>query len=846
MTEKISFGKCSICPLKNQTLVLGETNSEEDLSLVELLIVAEAPAAEEIKQDRPLCGPAGKVFREAFSKSDLDKIPYFITNTVLCSNIVDGKTQNPPPECIEHCKDNLEKIIEVTKPRMILIMGTIPMKRFGIGDSGILQKRGKLYKYNDNDVFLTVHPSYVLRNGGITTKEGRLYIDDFTTLYNILREDHIVVESKEEEKQELKLTEPYSYKLPEEFYNKEWMLIDIQRVKSRGVVLYIFKRGDEIKFHTHSDDDYYYYVKNMAMHTCQIISPIEDVLLEFGTAGSFYDNKEQCRYEGDVRIEMKHSIDYYYKKKEETLYPLNILYWDIELYMENQKAFPDITKAKHAINSISFKVGDGSVYVYLYDHLKMMKIDGKKLSSFDFLPKEDGFYIMDSEEEPGLKIKIKIYQTEKDLLRAFAKIMRTSNINVAAGWNTHNFDLPYLINRCKYFDIDIKEFSPFGASYYNDKKYGEFAFYGLYLSDMMELFKSYTPNGQESYSLSFTCQTVLGKDKVIYEGSIDDLYEHDIMKFIEYSGIDSYRLWELDKKQGYIKLKDEMRRVCSSTWRSSETTMGLLDPLVLGYAKQMNLVCRNSYNDKKEYTLPGAYVKHPKAGIHQYVIDFDFTAMYPTIILSLNLGPETFIAKFSDKIAKAYIYDNILPESFEIIKNPIVNDVPEMITESEFREMMNDNKYPISINGTIFERHDVKKTFFYHVVNYILESRKIYKDAMKEIVGKEGKGINYETAYSKQYAYKVLINALYGVLSNPHFRLFNFELAKTITLTGQELSKYTAHHINQYMKTDSKELDKSFIDGNTDNKVLDYIIGGDTDSIFLAMGDYLEEKNMLV
>ena len=76
---KSKFSNCDECPLIDQQIVIGETNCENDLSKVDILILAEAPALEEVKLKRPLVGTAGKIFREAFSLSQLDKENHFIS-----------------------------------------------------------------------------------------------------------------------------------------------------------------------------------------------------------------------------------------------------------------------------------------------------------------------------------------------------------------------------------------------------------------------------------------------------------------------------------------------------------------------------------------------------------------------------------------------------------------------------------------------------------------------------------------------------------------------------------------------------------------------------------------------
>jgi DNA polymerase elongation subunit (family B) len=71
---------------------------------------------------------------------------------------------------------------------------------------------------------------------------------------------------------------------------------------------------------------------------------------------------------------------------------------------------------------------------------------------------------------------------------------------------------------------------------------------------------------------------------------------------------------------------------------------------LVGFAKKKNLVCRNRLpviGEEKEKIM-GAYVREPKPGIYRWVVDFDFSSLYPSIIRSINIGPDTYIAKISE------------------------------------------------------------------------------------------------------------------------------------------------------------------------------------------------------
>jgi uracil-DNA glycosylase family 4 len=178
---------CLTCPLSNQSLVNIETNCN-NLSDVEVLLIAEPPSNNEVKYDTPFhhnCD-AGRGFRIAFEHSNLNNLNYCISNVCLCPSLITNKTQPPSKKAIECCAINLDNLIINCNPIIIVGFGRTVRDRLNIRNSKITSDRGKLYKYLNYDVLITISPRYFQMQGGIHSTEGKKFLNDLEIAYTII------------------------------------------------------------------------------------------------------------------------------------------------------------------------------------------------------------------------------------------------------------------------------------------------------------------------------------------------------------------------------------------------------------------------------------------------------------------------------------------------------------------------------------------------------------------------------------------------------------------------------------------------------------------------------------
>ena len=169
--------------------------------------------------------------------------------------------------------------------------------------------------------------------------------------------------------------------------------------------------------------------------------------------------------------------------------------------------------------------------------------------------------------------------------------------------------------------------------------------------DYIELYKKFSGKNEPSYTLGAIGKKVVNIDKITYTGSLNDLYRDDIQKYIEYNLNDVKIVVALDKKLQFIDLA---RRICHTGHVGYEqfgTSSRYLEGAILMYLRRQGRVAPNKpLEGREEYEqrledgeegFEGAYVKPPVPGRYDWVFDLDLTSMYPNIIISLNISPET-------------------------------------------------------------------------------------------------------------------------------------------------------------------------------------------------------------
>jgi len=217
--------------------------------------------------------------------------------------------------------------------------------------------------------------------------------------------------------------------------------------------------------------------------------------------------------------------------------------------------------------------------------------------------------------------------------------------------------------------------------------------------------------------------------------------------------------------------------------------------------------------------LIGAYVKTPQIGLHEWVYDLDCTSLYPSIIRSLNISPETKVGKILD-----WSYDDHLNKKERTYRLQVKNKV-SIINYSDLIKLIKTNNYSLSATGVLYNLS--KRGFIPTILDVWFAERDEYKTLMKKH-HKEGNMVLYKYFHNKQYTQKTLLNSFYGVMALQTFRFNDIQNAESVTGTGQAIIKFSEHGANDYYNNLL----------TTDN---DYVIASDTDSLFLSVLPILQK-----
>lgn len=408
--------------------------------------------------------------------------------------------------------------------------------------------------------------------------------------------------------------------------------------------------------------------------------------------------------------------------------------------------------------------------------------------------------------------------TETILLTSFIQHWCKVETDIVSGWNINGFDIPYLINRIDKIlgNSTSNKLSPWGriVKYNSKDNFGkattEYEIIGIEALDFLKLYKKFTYGKLESYKLDFVSQKELKVGKLDHSeySSFKDFYTNGWNKFVEYNKTDVERVFQLEGKTKLINLCLTMGFLAKINFGDVFSQIRMWDAIIYNHLLSRNIVIPERSTAVKTDKFEGAYVKEPTPGFYDWIVSFDAKSLYPSIIQTLNISPETFVGMSSFNIT----VDGLLEKEY------VLSDV-----------------YATAANGAMYSKDKIG--LFPELIDIYMEKRVYAKSSMLNIKSKIEKLKSASSYNESEYialsnlaakfgveekAYKIAMNSLYGALGNAYFRYFTLHNARAITLTGQYIIKFVGNYTNS-------RLNAMF---NVDNN---WIIYQDTDSMYLEL-----------
>jgi DNA polymerase elongation subunit (family B) len=535
-----------------------------------------------------------------------------------------------------------------------------------------------------------------------------------------------------------------------------------------------------------------------------------------------YGYKDPNAYESDVDKFTRILVDTYYESDDVPSYQ-NIVYLDIECEIAGALTQDSVRNPQGKITAIAvYDNNSTTYYCYILDEAQEMSLS-----------------------ETEFKIIIPC-SSEKDLLAQFLNKWEELDPTIISGWNSEFFDIPYLYHRIakvlgKEEAVRLSPLKQVDDNEFLGVKTTTIA--GLNHLDYMLLFKKYVTTQEPSYALGNIGEKYVNLGKLEYLGSLDKLFKEDIQKFIDYNIRDVEIIIELEKKLKFIDLTVTVCHLCHVPYDQIYMSTMLNEGAILTYLKRKGIVSPNkptTYNPslrdiKEEYA--GGYLKDPTPGLYEWVIDLDFTSLYPSIIRSLNIGIETLIGRIVNRDK----YDNQWSLKELKLLNPEMDITIERINANrgvvrstvkvgKIIELIEQENWIISAPGVIFSK--TKESVVCEILTDWFNKRSEYKKLMKDAFKVKKDPILGDFYNRRQHAYKIKLNDVYGCYAINGWRYTDGHkfISKAITLTGQRLIQESIKHVNNWMNNQV----------NTEG--IDYIVTSDTDSLFIQVKDLLRQR----
>ena len=541
-------------------------------------------------------------------------------------------------------------------------------------------------------------------------------------------------------------------------------------------------------------------------------------------------NKGRKLFESDINPIFQCLSEHYLNQDAPKL---NVAFFDIETDFDPERGFADPSDPFMPITAIT-------VHLQWLDMLITVAMPPKGL------PLEEAQKMCQARWGNTCMLFPNNASGEGEMLQAFLELIEDADI--ISGWNSEGYDIPYTVNRvsrvlskddtrrfCLWSQLPKKrEFEKYG------KTAETFDTIGRVHMDYLELYRKYTYEERHSYRLDAIGEMEVGENKTVYEGTLDQLYNNDFERFIEYNRQDVALLDKLDKKLRFIDLANEIAHDNTVLLQTTMGAVAVTEQAIINESHNKGLQVPNRRDHEGNTAAAGAYVAYPKKGVHQWIGSMDLNSLYPSVIRAMNMAPETIVGQLRPVMTDEMLHNAQTLEKksfaaaweghFGTLEYAAVMDQrrdvsitldledgsSHVMSGAEIYKLIFDSNQPwmLSANGTVFT---------YEKEGVVPGLLKRWYAERKELQAKKKKAIeagnSLEIAFwdKRQLVKKINLNSLYGAILNPGCRFFDKRIGQSTTLTGRQIAKHMASKVNEIITGEYNYIGKSIIYGDTDS-----------------------------
>jgi len=228
---------------------------------------------------------------------------------------------------------------------------------------------------------------------------------------------------------------------------------------------------------------------------------------------------------------------------------------------------------------------------------------------------------------------------EEELLERFVEIIKEVKPDYLVSYYGDNFDFPFIFSRAKKYDVDL-DLNVDGSRIRLSKN--KVGLVGIQHLDLYKFIKKNMAVNLQTdvLDLGSVCKEIIGEEKK--EMDFDVVFkdvDKNIKKICEYCLHDSKITYELGKNL-FINLEELGKLTGMSLFDVCRASYGnLVENYLMKRSKEFNevILSKKGYKRKRE-KYEGAFVMEPKPGFYENMVVFDFLSLYPSIIVTHNIG----------------------------------------------------------------------------------------------------------------------------------------------------------------------------------------------------------------